>query len=123
MLLYTISVARTSILQGFAQRGGASVELCDNGVRRSGRRGGGEAGRREESGGVEKLLGCDEAVSTGLLEAVTWRMVWKNSLLAARVLRRGGERRGGGEGVEGVMNGVSGLSVDTQTLLLVTSQC
>ena len=63
------------------QRRGASVELCDNGVRRSWWRGGAEAGRREESGGTEKLLGFDEAVPTDLLEAVMWRMVCGRQLV------------------------------------------
>ena len=77
---YTNTVARTSICMDL-QGGGASVELFDNGVRRSGRRGGGETGRREESGGTEKLLGFDEAVPTDLLEAVMWRMVCGRQLV------------------------------------------
>ena len=72
---------------------------------------------------IEQLLGCAEAVSTGLVEAVM-RMVLRRQLVGSSRTEEGRrEEKGGvrGEGIEGVMNGVSGLLVYTQTLIPVTS--
>ena len=63
-----------------------------------------------------------EAVSTGLVEAVIEDGLDRQLVGSLRKEEGRREEKGvGGEGIEGVMNGVSGPLVDIQTLVPVTS--